>query len=275
MKSDKRIIVPVEDWEIVKNTHEAIVTDDEFELVQRLMTSRRKGKPGNTGYDNIFSGLIKCDTCGYAMRTSSANRRKRSDPIDNLGYLCNNYGTYGTKVCTQHWIEARELHSVVLADIRKHANMALIDDKGLLNDVLSNLATQSKDDSKRLRRELKQAEKRLSEVDKMFAKLFEDNVEGKISERNYLAMSKKYEVEQIDLEDRIAKIQSELETEQVANQNAKSWVDCIKEYADITELTAPLLNALIDRITVTEAEIADGQRLQTVNIYYKFIGCIG
>lgn len=88
-------------------------------------------------------------------------------------------------------------------------------------------------------------------------------------------MSRKYEVEQVALEDKIAKMQSELETEQITNQNAKSWVDCIKEYADITELTAPLLNALIDRITVTEAEIADGQRLQTVNIYYKFIGCIG
>ena len=169
MKSEKRIIVPLEDWEIIRDTHEAIIDNDDFELVQRLMTSRRRGKPGNTGYDNIFSGIIKCATCGYAMRTSGANRRKREDPIDNIGYLCNTYGMYGTSQCSQHWIEARELHNSVLEDIRKHAKMAMLDDKALLDDVLSNIATKSKEDGKRLRRELKQSEKRLLEVDKMFA----------------------------------------------------------------------------------------------------------
>ncbi|MGL4790003.1 MAG: recombinase family protein [Anaerotignaceae bacterium] len=275
MKSEKRIIVPLEDWEIIRDTHEAIIDNDDFELVQRLMTSRRRGKPGNTGYDNIFSGIIKCATCGYAMRTSSANRRKRENPIDNIGYLCNTYGVYGTSQCSQHWIEARELHNSVLEDIRKHARMAMLDDKALLDDVLSNIATKSKEDGKRLRRELKQSEKRLSEVDKMFAKLFESNAEGKISERNFLAMSEKYEIEQSELESKIANIKEELETEELTNENAKTWVEQIKEYADITELTAPLLHALIDRITVTEAEVVNGERLQTVNIYYKFIGCIG
>lgn len=275
MKSEKRIVVPLEDWEIIRDTHEPIIDNDDFELVQKLLTSRRRGTPGNSGYDNIFSGIIKCATCGYAMRTSSANRRKRENPIDNIGYLCNHYGMYGTTHCTQHWIEARELHNSVLEDIRKHARMAMIDDKSLLDDVLSNIATKSKEDGKRLRRELKQAEKRLVEVDKLFAKLFESNAEGKISERNFLAMSEKYEIEQSELESKIATIKEELETEEETNENAKNWVEQIKGYADITELTAPLLNALIDRITVTEAEIIDGQRLQTVNIYYKFIGCIG
>ena len=153
--------------------------------------------------------------------------------------------------------------------------MAMLDDKALLDDVLSNIATKSKEDGKRLKRELKQSEKRLAEVDKMFAKLFESNAEGKISERNFLAMSEKYEIEQSELEQKISDAKSEIEDANISTQNAKTWVEQIKEYADITELTAPLLNALIDRITVTEAEIIDGQRLQTVNIYYKFIGCIG
>ena len=88
-------------------------------------------------------------------------------------------------------------------------------------------------------------------------------------------MSEKYEIEQSELESKIATIKEELETEEETNENAKTWVEQIKEYADITKLTVPLLNALIDRIIVTEAEIIDGQRLLTVNIYYKFIGCIG
>ena len=265
----------MEDWVIVKNTHEPIVYDEDFELVQKLMTSRRKAKAGASGYDNIFSGIIKCTTCGYAMRTSSANRRKHPEPIDNMGYYCNNYGTYGKKVCTQHWIEARELHRVVLEDICKHATMALKDDNRLLEDVLGNIDTQSHEDSKRLKREQKQAEKRLVEVDKMFGKLFEDNANSKISERNYLAVSRKYESEQSDLERKIATIKDSLEKECVATQNAEMWVEQMKSYASITELSAPLLNTLIDRITVSEPEVVDGQKFQTVNIFYKFIGCIG
>ncbi|MFI3255532.1 MAG: recombinase family protein, partial [Eubacteriales bacterium] len=203
MKSSKREIKPVEEWEVIRNTHEAIIPDEEFELVQRLMTSRRRGKSGNTGYDNIFSQLIKCDTCGYALRTSPAHRIRKENPIDNMIYVCNHYTMYGNKACTQHKIEARELHTVVLEDIRKHANMALLDDEKLLHSVVGSISKQKTEESKRKSRELKQSKKRLSDVDKLFTKLFEDNAEGKISERNYLTLSQKYEVEQAELEQKI------------------------------------------------------------------------
>ncbi|OOO00287.1 MAG: hypothetical protein ATN35_08090 [Epulopiscium sp. Nele67-Bin004] len=136
MKSEKRVIVPIEDWEIIRDTHEGIVSDEEFELVQRLMTSRRKGVKGSNGYDNIFAGLIKCDTCGYALSSGKANRRNRPEMIDNILYTCTNYKNNGTKACTQHKIEARELHQVVLEDIRKHSKMALLDVDTLLDDIL-------------------------------------------------------------------------------------------------------------------------------------------
>ncbi|MFI3255688.1 MAG: DUF4368 domain-containing protein, partial [Eubacteriales bacterium] len=105
-------------------------------------------------------------------------------------------------------------------------------------------------------------------------KLFEDNAEGKISERNYLTLSQKYEVEQAELEQKITALSEEMEQEDIASQNARTWVESIKDYADITELTAPLLNALIERITITEAEVIEGERVQTVNIFYKFVGSL-
>lgn len=109
----------------------------------------------------------------------------------------------------------------------------------------------------------------------MFAKLFEDNAEGKISERNYLAMSKKYETEQAELETKIATISEKAENGKVAIENVRFWVDSIKEYATITELTAPLLHSLIEKITISEPTVIDGNKIQTIHIYYKFIGCIG
>ncbi len=275
MKSEKRVIVPIEDWEIIRDTHEGIVSDEEFELVQRLMTSRRKGVKGSNGYDNIFAGLIKCDTCGYALSSGKANRRNRPEMIDNILYTCTNYKNNGTKACTQHKIEARELHQVVLEDIRKHSKMALLDADTLLDDILGNIDAKSKEDGKRLNKELTVARKRLSDIDTLFEKLFESHVEGKISERNYLTMSKKYETEQSDLEVKINDLEITLQQAQSSSNDVKQWIDSIKEYTTITELTASLLNTLIDKITVTEIEVIDGHKVQTVNIYYKFIGCIG
>lgn len=274
MKSNKRLTAPPEEWIVVKDTHEPIVSDSAFELVQSLMTSRRKARVGASGYNNIFSGLIKCEDCGYAMRTSVANRRKKEEPMDNIVYCCNSYATYGKKGCSQHRIEARELHRVVLEDIRKHSEMASTNDSQLFRDVMKNIDVRGKERIKTLKSELKKAEKRLATVDTMFGNLFEQNATGKITERNYLAMSKKYEVEQSELDDTIRKIQSELDEENSAVSNIQLWARRMKEFTYIEELTAPILNSLIDKITVSEPKMVDGEKVQFVNIYYKFVGCV-
>lgn len=274
MKSNKRLTAPPEEWTVIKDTHEPIVSDSEFELVQSLLTSRRKAKVGASGYDNIFSGLIKCEDCGYAMRTSVANRKKKEEPIDNIVYCCNNYATYGKKGCTQHRIEARELHRVVLEDIRIHSEMASTNDSQLFNDVMKNIDVKGKERIKILNADLKKAEKRLATVDNMFSNLFEQNATGKITERNYLAMSKKYEVEQSELDDKISRMQLELNEENSTVCNIQLWIDKMKELTYIETLTAPIINSLIDKITVSEPKVIDGDKVQFVNIYYKFVGCV-
>jgi len=274
MKSKKRLAAQPEDFLVVKNTHEPIISQEEYDLIQRLITSRRRGKPGNMGYDNIFSGIIKCADCGYAMRTCPAHRRKKENPIDNIGYCCNRWAVYGKPNCTSHVIEARELRRVVLEDIRKHAEMALRDDKKLLKRVMSKLNENTVTETASLKNELKQAEKRIMELDKLFQKLYEDRIVEKISERNFDSLSKRFEQEQANLDERVSFIKDRLDESQTASENVEQWVSQIKEYAGITDLTAPLLNSLIDRITVCNAVIVDGERRQTVNIYYKFIGCI-
>lgn len=182
MKSKKRLSALPEDYLIVKDTHEPIIPPDDFELVQKLITSRRKSVAGVSGYDNIFSGIIKCGDCGYAMRTCPAHRIKRPNPIDNMLYFCNQYGIYGKKMCTSHKIEARELHRVVLEDIQRHAEMALQDDKKLLKRIVSKVDQNAQIELSVLKKELRQAEKRLAELDRLFSKLYEDNIcQGKMS----------------------------------------------------------------------------------------------
>ncbi len=270
LKSKKRAVVPMEDWVIVKNCHEPIINPDEFELVQKLITSRRNTT--TSGYDNIFSKLIKCEDCGYALRTSSANRRKRSEAIDNVGYYCNQYGTYGKKACSMHWIEARELHRVVLDDIRRHAKKAIASDEKMIGRIIKNLNSISVKDKNKLNQDLKNSKVRLSSIDNLFANLYEDRMKNELTERNFKMMSDKYQLEQDQLSQRILKIEEELKVDTVNYDNAKRFTELIKNYGGIEELNTPLLNNLIKRITVSEPEIVEDVKTQRVRIYYNFIG---
>lgn len=272
MKNQKRPCRLPEEWVVIENTHEPIILPEEFELVQKLITSRRKSTQSE--YENIFSGIIKCADCGYAMRTSSAKRRKRPEPIDNIGYFCNNYGIYGKKACSQHWIEARDLHTVILEDIRKHARVALKDDGKLAKRIAEKISSQSKAEITKLMKEQKRLKTRLAEIDKIFSQLYEDRAAKKVSDRNFTVMTEKYELEQTQLDEKIKQIEGSLSESQKSSDDTKSWIKMIKQYADTIELDAVMLNELIEKITISEPEIIDGERIQTVSIFYKFVGCI-
>jgi DNA invertase Pin-like site-specific DNA recombinase/5'-deoxynucleotidase YfbR-like HD superfamily hydrolase len=271
-KSNKRDILQPEDWIIVENCHEPIIEPEEFRLIQKLITSRRQQT--KTGYNNIFSRLIKCETCGYAMSSTSPNRRKRDTIIDSVGYCCNNYKTFGKSVCTQHFIEARDLHEAVLADIRKHARMAMSNNEKMVNKIIKKLCTTSKTEKNKLTKAYNKASNRLNEIDRLFAKLYEDRVSESITERNYKMMLMKYQSEQEQLTKRIDEIQASLKEDDESIENVKSFTDIIKEYDGIEELTAPLLNKLINKITISERKEVDGKMEQTIKIYYNFVGRI-
>lgn len=274
MKSKKRLHVPQEDWIVVKHTHEAIVSQEDFDLVQRLIVSRRRSKIDNSSYDNVFVGIVRCADCNYTMSARTENRRHHPEAIDNAFYICNRYNTFGKTACTYHKIEARDLHNAVLKDIQEHAKIAIKDDKELLNRIIQKLYKSKKMGFTAMQKELQQIKMRLSELDRLFAKLYEDRIERKISEWNYDSLSKRYEDEQRQLRERIDFLNSQQEERKAVNDNAKLWISKIKEYARIEQLTAPMLNELIDCIKISDVKKLDGVRYQSVNIYYKFIGCI-
>jgi DNA invertase Pin-like site-specific DNA recombinase len=272
MKSKKRPSRLPEDWEIVKDTHEAIVTQDEFDTVQRLMTSRRH--ENGTGFINVFAGIVKCADCGYALRANPANRRKRPDPIDCVVYSCNNYTRLGTDECSSHNIEARDLFNAVLADINQLAKDAA-DDERAVKMLRAKLDTITKGEGAALARERRKSAKRLAELDKLFAALYEDKVADNISERNYSMMTERYEGEQATIQDRLSEIDTVLAEKDRSERSAIDFVALIKGYDGLTELTPAIVNALIERIEVGERYAnGDGQLEQRVTIFYKFIGSV-
>ncbi len=272
-KSSKRKSVSAAGTFVVKNMHEPIIEPEKWELVQRLIDSRRHERKREK-FDNIFCGLLRCADCGYALTLCSANRTKRENIIDMLGYQCSSYRTYGKKKCTQHWVEARDLYDSVLDDIRKQADKALADDEKMIAEIISKLDTGAAENIKRTEKELRKAKTRLAELDRLYATLYEDKVSGNISDRNFRQLSTAYETEQIELERKICEYEQSLHTAKEHNENADVFVNMIKDYSGITELTSAILNTLIDKIVIHEAEIVDGEKVQNIEIFYKFVGNI-
>lgn len=272
MKSKKRPSKLPEDWDVIPNTHEGIVTQAEFDTVQKLMTSRRKTT--STGFDNIFAGIVKCADCGYHLGTMSANRRKRPELIDCIVYSCGNYTRYGNVSCTSHTIEARDLFNAVLADINRYADMAVNDEKAvkILQQRLSTIGTS---ELKSYEKEKRKLTKRLGELDRLFSALYEDRVMENITERNYSLMSAKYEKEQLQIDERLKVIEAELIEKGKNDAGVVDFISLIKSYQGITELTATIVNTLIDKITVQErTKDKNGDVKQRITIYYKFVGSL-
>lgn len=266
-KNKKKVRKPQEEWFRVENTHEAIISREVFEQVQeQIATRRRQQKDATT---QIFSGLVKCAGCGWSMRFGT--NRQNSKPYSH--YTCSQYGQ-GLRQCSAHYIRYDFLYHYVLTRIQDLWRQAQVDETELLHRLLKGSEQELAANAKRQSAELTRAEKRRTEVDRKFAKLYEDWSDGRITEYNFNMMSQKYQTEQQELTEKIEKLSAELESEKQTTVDAETWISLIKQYANPTELTVELLNTLIEKIIIHEATTVDGMREQNIDIYYRLIGKI-
>lgn len=266
-KNKKKIRKPQEEWFRVENTYEAIISKKVFEQVQEQIANRRRQQKDAT--TQIFSGLVKCADCGWSMRFGT--NRQNSKPYSH--YTCSQYGQ-GLKQCSAHYIRYDYLYHYVLTRIQELSRLAQLDEKELLHRLLKGSEQELAANAKRQSAELTRAEKRRTEVDRKFAKLYEDWSDGRITEYNFNMMSQKYQTEQQELTEKIERLTAELESEKQTTVDAETWISLLKQYANPTELTAELLNTLIEKIVIHEAITVDGMREQNIDIYYRLIGKI-
>ncbi|HFH7395257.1 TPA: recombinase family protein [Streptococcus agalactiae] len=228
--------------------------------------------------ENSVRGILRSpiyagNLAGY--KRIAANRRKRPDIIDCVQYTCNNYGRYGNVMCTAHSIEARDLFNAVLADINRFADMAVNDEKAV-RAIERRLTETDQSRAKSLEKEKKKLNKRLAELNRLFSSLYEDKVMERITERNFEMMSGKYQKEQLEIEARLKEVTETLNDSYEKSQGVRDFLSLIRNYQGLKELDATIINALIDKILVSEREkLADGTVRQEIKIYYKFIGFVG
>jgi len=272
-KNKKRISKKPEEWEVIFDTHEGIVTKEEFELVQKMMKNRRYNKKDET-LENIFAGIIKCADCGYAMKRVIPHRVKRENPIDNLAYNCATYTSNYDRKCTNHKIEARTIYDIVIKDINHYAKIALKDDK-IVSKIQKQLTKNNDKEIEMALKEKKKANKRLLELDDIVSSLYEDKALKKISEHNYNKMVSKYLTEQKELAEKVKELSARISEQEVKEENTENFIKIIKNYDGIKELTPRIVNELIEKIEISAKEKNNsGAEEQRIKIYYKFIGTL-
>ena len=267
-KNKKKVRKPKEEWYRVENTHEAIISEDVFRQVQEQICNRRRRQKNGT--TQIFSGLVKCADCGWSLAYGVNSQNK--NPYAH--YHCSKYGQ-GLHQCSMHYIRYDVLYAYVLSRLQYWSVLAQQDGDKLLKRLLNASDKERNTARKRQTAELKKAEKRKAEVDTLFAKMYEDWSAGRITEYNFNMLSEKYQGEQRELDAKIERLHEAMEVAAQTAVDAEKWIGLMKQYVNPTELTAELLNTLIEKILVHEAvKSEDGSREQEVEIFYRFIGKI-
>lgn len=282
IRSNTYDIIPREDWEVIENCHEAIVTPAEWEQVQEIIDRRPTIMKGNAcPFYNLFHGIIYCATCGKSMQVryekvgrTGKNRftGKEREPIDKAYYICQTYNRLGKNACTSHKIEARDLYNLVLKDIQDLAAMALKDADVFYQRLSSRMERRYMADASEMQKECDRLEARNQEIDSMFMSLYTDKAKGILTEQRFLKLTATLEQEQETnrkcLQDLILVMHRTDEQE----SDVRTFMQEIRKYAAIQELDEAVLNRLISKILIGEVRKVDGQKFQKVRIVYNFVG---
>ena len=275
-------VIPREEWEIIENCHEAIVTPEEWDKVQELIDGRPAIMEGNAcPFYNIFHGIIYCATCGKSMQVryekvgrTGKNRftGKLREPIDKAYYICQTYNRLGKNACTSHKIEARDLYDLVLKDIQELAAMALRDADAFYSRLCRRMERQYQTDASEVQRECEKLEVRNREIDDLFLNLYTDKAKGILSEQRFLKLTSAMEQEQEANRKRLQDLSLLIRRTESQESDVQTFIQEIRQYAAIQELDEAMLHRLISRIVVGEVKKVDGQKQQEVKIIYNFVG---
>lgn len=266
-KSKKVIRNPEEKQVVLENTHVALIDQETWDLVQKARQSRRR--PTKMGDMGMFSGMVYCADCGNKLHLCRTKSWDRS--LDN--YVC---GTYKRRrgECSAHYIRSTVLETLVLDNLQKVIAYVRDYENDFVQQVTENKAAEQMQMLSVSKRQMEQQMRRIAEIDNIIKRLYEDNLNGKLSDSRFSKMSADYEQEQRTLENSNAELKCMVDTCEEQSLNIKSFLKCVRKYTEPCELTPDMLHELVEKIIVYAPDKSSGHRTQQIDIYYNFVGKI-
>ncbi len=264
-KTKKITKVPLEKHIIVKDTHEAIITREDFQRVQELLAAKRR--LSNKTHDNIFKSIVFCGVCGHRLCFASTTRKRVSGKIvEEQLYKCIHHFTNPEECPNYIFIGYDNLKNVVTERIQKYMNM--VRDEKLFQSYCQK--TKSNDQSVKNKEEKIKIEKRLGSLIKLTSKIYNDNIEGLIDDSTCQELLKQHQQEQKSLNIKLNEINKLLESEKDEEKNIELLRKKFNEFMGFKELTIEMVNALIKKIVIEPAKKIDGVKSQVINIQFRF-----
>lgn len=264
-KQKKKIENDKSEWKIFENTHEPIIDKSTFDIVQKIRANRKR--PTKMGEMPMFSGILYCADCGKKL----SFHRRANDPDTKHNFVCSNYRS-DTHNCSMHYIRNVVVEQLVLENLREVVSYVKAYEDEFVQMVMDADIKQKSKELAKKKRVLSDKEKRYTQLDGLFQRIYEDNVSGKLSDERFVKLSQGYEAEQKDLQSEIEALRMELSQEEQQSVNVKSFLFTVKKYTEIPELTSEIVHEFIDRIIVHEADKSSGKRIQEIEIIYNHIG---
>ena len=265
-KNKKRLANDRENWVIFQDVHEPIIERAVFEQVQQKRGKIRKRRT-HEGERNMFSGLLVCADCGHNLHFHF----NQGNP-DIKYFNCSNYkGNRGTCTST-HYVRVDFLEQVVLGEIRRLTKFASQFEDEFVKAVIGHSQQAEATDRKLKEKELKALQARDEELDGLFERIYEDNVSGKLSDDRFARMSRRYEEEQKELAEKIKALRAEIDKQNSQSMTTDMFISLVRKYTRARKLTPRMLNELIEKIEVFNAEKVDGVWEQRLRIHYNCVG---
>ena len=268
-KDKKSHYVPEDEWTIFENTHEPIIDQQTFDLVQKIRGNVRR-YPDGWGEAAPLTGLLYCADCGGKMYVHRTNNGKRISQ-----YTCSQYTKVpcGTLCPTQHRINEDVVLSLISEMLKAIAEYAKHDRAEFVRVVQEAQSSQQTAEVKKQRTRLATAKQRVSELEVLLCKIYEDNILGKLSDSRYATLDAQYEKEQTELTAEISALEKAVKSYEKHEKDADRFIDLIDKYENFDKLTIAMLNEFIEKILVHERDRKGSiQTTQEVEIYFNFVG---
>ena len=259
-----------EDWLVFKNTHEAIIDQETFDIVQKMRSHKRSNQryKNRASHENLFAGLVFCGTCGRKHYFCPQEKNE----LNHDHYKCSGYRKPIDGCENPHYIQKSALIEIVSSKLRQTIQEAHFNQEAFLKKLEQQSQAQFSKDNKRQQLQLQKDEHRSKEIDSIIQKLYEDNLLGKISDERFVKLSQSYEEEQKQLQTSISDLTEKLAKQQEDSLNISKFMARISKYTELPELTVEIVNELIDKIVIYKPTGMKRNRIIQIDIYYNFIG---
>ena len=272
-KDRTAIKIPQEEWLIFENTHEAIVDKETWELAQKLRKTPRR--IDTWGEANPLTGLLYCADCGAKMYNHRSKGGTENTPYPSDFFDCSTYTLAHQKhdtACCGHYISTKALRSLILETVRAAATYAISNQEEFAAKVRAASELRQKEAAKDTKRRLNRDRKRIDELDNIIKKLYESFAVGRITDERFDTLLVEYEAEQKELQASVKADEERLSVFEEDTARVEQFMALAKKYTDFSELTTSMINEFIEKIIVHAPEKMDGDRVQEIEIYLKFIG---